>query len=86
MPELLKAFNFLELLSDRCVYKGVGYMQGQRWDDGCDLECVCENAIYGFYRCNKKLVYGFPIELISLSDFVKNLLICQGSDVRIGSG
>ena len=42
------------LLSDRCIYKGVGYTQGQRWDDGCDLECVCENAIYGFYRCNKK--------------------------------
>ena len=42
--------------TDKCVYNGVAYSQGQRWDDGCDLECVCENAIYGFYRCNKKYV------------------------------
>ncbi|KAH3775135.1 hypothetical protein DPMN_176532, partial [Dreissena polymorpha] len=40
--------------NDVCVYNGVSYRQGQRWDDGCDLECVCENAAYGFYRCQKK--------------------------------
>ncbi|XP_060600216.1 uncharacterized protein LOC132753729 isoform X4 [Ruditapes philippinarum] len=40
--------------NDYCVYNGNSYRQGQRWDDGCDLECVCENAQYGFYRCQKK--------------------------------
>ncbi|XP_053401477.1 uncharacterized protein LOC123550590 isoform X2 [Mercenaria mercenaria] len=40
--------------NDVCVYNGNAYRQGQRWDDGCNLECVCENAQYGFYRCQKK--------------------------------
>ncbi|WAR12949.1 SAS-like protein [Mya arenaria] len=40
--------------NDVCIYNGVSYHQGQRWDDGCELECVCENAAYGFYRCQKK--------------------------------
>ncbi|XP_052786256.1 cell death abnormality protein 1-like, partial [Mya arenaria] len=40
--------------NDVCIYNGVAYYQGQRWDDGCELECVCDNAAYGFYRCQKK--------------------------------
>ena len=42
------------MFSDRCVYNGQAYSQGQKWDDGCDLECFCDNAIYGFYRCSRK--------------------------------
>ncbi|KAL3859113.1 hypothetical protein ACJMK2_009345 [Sinanodonta woodiana] len=40
--------------SEKCLYKGQPYSQGAIWDDGCDLECVCENAHVGFYRCHKK--------------------------------
>ncbi|CAC5419109.1 COL6A [Mytilus coruscus] len=40
--------------TDVCIYKGVSYKQGQTWYDGCDLECKCERAIYGYYRCNKR--------------------------------
>ncbi|GFR96142.1 collagen alpha-5(VI) chain, partial [Elysia marginata] len=35
-----------------CVYKGVLYQQGQRWADGCDSSCMCENGNTGKYRCN----------------------------------
>ncbi|KAK3591357.1 hypothetical protein CHS0354_040318 [Potamilus streckersoni] len=40
--------------NDKCLYKGQQYNQGAIWEDGCDLECVCENAHVGFFRCHKK--------------------------------
>lgn len=43
---------------DVCVYKGVTHKQGETWYDGCDYECMCENAKYGYYRCNKRYVYN----------------------------
>ena len=39
---------------DVCVYKGVSHKQGETWYDGCEFECMCENAKYGYYRCNKR--------------------------------
>ena len=44
------------LLSALCRYNGVAFKQGQRWDDGCDLQCVCEDETTGYYRCNQRLV------------------------------
>ncbi|XP_046570033.1 uncharacterized protein LOC124278355 [Haliotis rubra] len=38
--------------NDACVYQGQRYTQGQTWAIGCDQRCVCENAIYGYYRCS----------------------------------
>jgi len=40
--------------SDTCLYNGVAFKQGQTWDDGCDLKCVCENGMTGFYRCSDR--------------------------------
>ncbi|KAK7115067.1 hypothetical protein V1264_001009 [Littorina saxatilis] len=37
--------------SDRCAYRGKQYKQSETWRDGCDQECVCEQAVYGYYRC-----------------------------------
>ena len=37
-----------------CTYKGKQYNQGQRWDDGCQYNCACENGATGFYRCIEK--------------------------------
>lgn len=37
-----------------CVYKGVQHGQGERWEDGCDYDCVCEDATIGKYTCNEK--------------------------------
>ncbi|XP_071091876.1 uncharacterized protein [Haliotis cracherodii] len=43
----------------QCFYKGKAYKQGDRWDDGCDYECVCENGNTGKYRCyNKCPIYN----------------------------
>ena len=36
------------------MYKGVVYSQSERWEDGCDYECVCEDAREGQYRCYNK--------------------------------
>ena len=40
------------VLTDRCTYKGNQYRQGETWTIGCDQECVCEQAAYGYYRCH----------------------------------
>merc|ERR1719234_538588 len=40
--------------TDRCIYKGIPHKQGETWYDACDYECICENAAYGYYRCNKR--------------------------------
>ena len=42
------------VVSDVCVYHGIAYKQGQQWDDGCEKTCVCENAAFGYYRCDNK--------------------------------
>merc|ERR1719204_1037376 len=47
---------------DRCVYKGNAYKQGQSWQDGCEKICVCENASFGYYRCDNQCpeYYNMP--------------------------
>ncbi|OWF53570.1 Cartilage matrix protein [Mizuhopecten yessoensis] len=37
---------------DKCVYQGQSHGQGQSWTIGCDTQCTCENAAYGYYRCD----------------------------------
>ncbi|XP_041376891.1 uncharacterized protein LOC121389362 [Gigantopelta aegis] len=37
--------------TDSCYFGGKTYHQGDKWSSGCDTQCVCENAIYGYYRC-----------------------------------
>jgi len=37
-----------------CVYKGVYYTQGQRWQDGCDKTCTCDDVSKGYYSCNSR--------------------------------
>ena len=44
------------VLSAGCLYKGQVYVQGQRWDDGCDLSCECDDASTGRYRCRARYV------------------------------
>ena len=38
------------------MYNGVSFTQGQTWNDGCDLQCVCEDDTEGYYRCNERFV------------------------------
>lgn len=40
-----------------CVYKGVQYTQGQRWDDGCTYKCECIDASAGKYKCTKRYMH-----------------------------
>ncbi|KAJ8302981.1 LOW QUALITY PROTEIN: hypothetical protein KUTeg_019377 [Tegillarca granosa] len=44
----------LDILSAACVYNGVPFKQGETWEDGCDLKCICENEMTGFYRCSDR--------------------------------
>ncbi|XP_065928421.1 putative epidermal cell surface receptor [Magallana gigas] len=34
-----------------CVYKGVPYIQGQTWQDGCSTTCRCDDADNNIYNC-----------------------------------
>jgi hypothetical protein len=38
-------------LDGKCHYKGKSYQHGQKWTDGCDYECVCEDGQTGRYKC-----------------------------------
>ena len=46
--------DLTSLPSDVCVYNGETYKQGEAWYDGCDRTCVCENAAFGYYRCDDR--------------------------------
>ena len=48
---------FLVVFADACVYKGRTYARGQRWQDGCDYNCVCENEMTGEYKCTERYCY-----------------------------
>ena len=39
------------LKTGKCVYKGVEYSAGERWEDGCDFTCTCTDALRGHYEC-----------------------------------
>ncbi|GFO23767.1 collagen alpha-4(vi) chain, partial [Plakobranchus ocellatus] len=40
--------------NDVCVYGGSFFRQGESWNDGCDLSCVCDDAAKGFYTCRQR--------------------------------
>ena len=40
--------------TDVCVYQGQTYSQGEAWTDGCNRACICENATFGYYRCEDR--------------------------------
>lgn len=75
-PLALKLQNFdvmfLCFISEVCVYNGVQFKQGATWQDGCSLNCVCENGKTGFYRCNERyFIFLILIHMIKL---------CMGPD------
>ena len=50
-----KYFNFIT--DNRCAYKGKSYSPGQKWYDGCDYECVCQDGATGRYQCYNRFVF-----------------------------
>ena len=42
------------MLTGACVYKGVSYKQGQKWQDGCTYDCECMDAQRGQYKCTDR--------------------------------
>ncbi|CAG2185497.1 COL6A [Mytilus edulis] len=47
---------------NRCAYKGKSYSPGQKWNDGCDYECVCQDGATGKYQCYNRcpVYYNLP--------------------------
>lgn len=41
-------------ISDLCIYKGKVYNKGDKWDDGCDFSCECQEGQSGLYQCKAK--------------------------------
>ena len=40
--------------SDVCIYQGRSFKQGQKWYDGCQKVCVCDDAENGYVRCEDR--------------------------------
>ncbi|CAG2215165.1 unnamed protein product [Mytilus edulis] len=38
-------------LCNKCVFNREVYSQDDKWQVGCDTECVCDDGLYGYYRC-----------------------------------
>lgn len=58
------------------MYNGVPFKQGQTWDDGCDLKCVCENGKTGFYRCSDRYkINKYNSELVN--SFIKQINVIE---------
>ena len=49
-------FIFVCILDSKCSYKGHVYGPGEKWYDGCDYECVCQDGASGKYQCYNRLV------------------------------
>ncbi|KAK3786239.1 hypothetical protein RRG08_064498 [Elysia crispata] len=82
----------------QCFYKGMAYSHGEKWLDGCDYECVCEDGHSGQYSCyNRCPVYQdlprdctlitVPGEccLKPVCDFNQKVTTTQGSGKGINS-
>ncbi|GFO24026.1 collagen alpha-5(vi) chain [Plakobranchus ocellatus] len=47
--------------SSGCLYKGQVYLQGAKWDDGCDYKCTCVDGSTGQHQCtNKCYTWNLP--------------------------
>ncbi|GFO23771.1 collagen alpha-4(vi) chain [Plakobranchus ocellatus] len=90
--------RYCGLCHGKCFYKGVEYSQGEKWVDGCDYECVCEDGRSGAYRCyNRCPVYqDLPREctliavpdqccLRPVCDFNQRMTTTQGSGKGINA-
>lgn len=42
------------LFTDACIYGGRIYTQGQRWQDGCQYDCICIDGKTGKYECTER--------------------------------
>ena len=43
----------LSITARVCIYKGNMYQQGQQWQDGCNYNCECIDAMSGQYKCTE---------------------------------
>ena len=41
------------------MYKGSVYRQTQRWQDGCEFNCVCVDETTGAYSCDQRYAAAF---------------------------
>ncbi|GFR69724.1 LOW QUALITY PROTEIN: collagen alpha-4(VI) chain [Elysia marginata] len=70
-PYMLKnCARYCGFCDGNCAYKGMTYSTGQKWTDGCDYECVCENGNTGKYRCYNRcpLYHNLPAECTLVKD------------------
>ncbi|XP_036358133.1 uncharacterized protein LOC115210527 [Octopus sinensis] len=37
-----------------CLYKGKYYAEKSVWNDGCQLQCTCQNGTSGMYECHQR--------------------------------
>lgn len=78
------AKSSLHCVSGGCVYKNTLYQQGQRWSDGCDFTCVCEDGSTGRYRCSPKSVQqSFSLILFSWEGWGNEQRVVMAKQCRV---
>ena len=78
------AHSSLHCVSGGCVYKNSLYQQGQRWSDGCDFTCVCEDGSTGRYRCSPKSVQqSFSLILFSWEGWGNEQRVLMAKQCRV---
>ena len=66
------------------MYKNSLYQQGQRWSDGCDFTCVCEDGSTGRYRCSPKSVQqSFSLILFSWEGWGNEQRVVMAKQCRV---
>jgi hypothetical protein len=51
---LLHMYLLIITFEGVCLYHGVAYGQGEKWEDGCQLLCECIDMHIGRYRCKER--------------------------------
>jgi hypothetical protein len=47
---------YINLILGYCEYQGQRHNVGEKWDVGCQYNCVCDDGVKGHYTCVEKYV------------------------------
>ena len=47
---------YINLILGFCEYQGQRHNVGEKWDVGCQYNCICDDGVKGHYTCVEKYV------------------------------
>lgn len=76
-PKTTSSYVFTD---GQCSYKGKSYNPGEKWTDGCDYECICEDGASGRYKCYNRCM--IRLSTLFLSKQNNTWLECWWMDIN----